>query len=408
AADFRNAQLRAEKIVILNMPVMRICVYMCVSAVMWSGGIMAIYGGIQVGKLVSLITYVIRVLTSLMMLSMVFVGFILSRASIERIVEVLDEEPSIKSKDGIAECRGIQEQSAVADAPAVDLQPRQNSQARQAVQTSQGECGVGYLQTPPEKAIDGKIEFDDVYFSYSSGKNARYSIKGVSLNIPSGQFTGIIGGTGCGKSTLIQLIPRLYDVTSGSIKVSGINVKDYDLKALRDKVSVVLQKNVLFSGTIRENLKWGNPSASDKELEEACRAADAHNFIMSLPQGYDTVLEQGGVNLSGGQRQRICIARALLKKPAILILDDSTSAVDTATEKRIRTALRSYLPDSTIIVIAQRITSVQNADCIYVLDNGKISASGTHETLLKTSSVYQEVYESQQYGSGDADIVEEN
>ena len=362
AKAFQNAQARAERIVILNMPVMRFCVYLCVAAVMWRGGIMAVYGGIQVGQLVSLITYVIRVLTSLMMLSMVFVGFILSRASIERIVEVLDEIPAIKNNS--------------ADSASYSV-------------------------------ADGCVEFNNVSFSYSPETKLRNVISGISLKIPSGQFTGIIGGTGSGKTSLVQLISRLYDCTEGCVKISGIDVKNYNLKVLRDSVGVVLQKNVLFSGTIRENLKWGNAAATDKELEEACRVADAHNFISSLPQGYDTVLEQGGVNLSGGQRQRVCIARALLKKPKILILDDSTSAVDTATEKRIRSGLRSYLPDSTIIVIAQRITSVQNADCIYVLDDGKISAKGTHEELLKNSTIYQEVFESQQQGSGDADVYGE-
>lgn len=381
AKDFQAAQVKAEKLVILNMPVMRFCVNCCVAAVLWKGGLMAVEGKIQVGQLVSIITYVIQVLTSLMMLSMIFVNFILSRASIDRISQVLDEEPLIKNPSDDGKDKSF------------------------------------------KLVLDGNVEFLDVSFSYtadaalesnqkdnksdnSSAKDSSFAnvISNISLKIPSGQFTGLLGGTGSGKSTLIQLIPRLYDVTSGMVKVGGVDVKKYDTVTLRDAVGVVLQKNVLFSGTIKENLKWGNPDATDSELEEACKVADADGFVKSLANGYDTYLEQGGVNLSGGQRQRLCIARALLKHPKILILDDSTSAVDTATERRIRTALRQYLPDSTIIVIAQRIASVQSADCIYVIDDGKINGCGTHEKLLAENKLYQEVFESQQQGSGDADI----
>ncbi len=387
AASVRNSQIRAEKIVILNMPIMRLCVYICISAVLWRGGVMIIGGKLQVGQLISLVTYVIQVMTSLMMLSMVFVNLILSRASVDRICEVLDEVPAVKN-------------------------PAEGS--------AYGSCNGNALCA----VRDGSVDFENVSFAYTApdcnvpsqanekgggaGTEQCRILKNINLHIPSGQFTGILGGTGSGKTTLVQLIPRLYDASSGVVKVGGADVKNYDTAALRNAVGVVLQKNVLFSGTIRDNLRWGNGNASDEELIAACKASDAHNFILSFPDGYNTVLEQGGVNVSGGQKQRLCIARALLKRPEILILDDSTSAVDTATERRIRQAVRSYLPETTFIIIAQRIASVQSADCIFVLDNGMINGSGTHEQLLLLNKLYKEVYESQQQGSGDADIPEES
>ena len=346
----RAAQVHAEKLVILTMPLMQLVIYTCIILSLWFGGRMVAFGNMKTGELVSFITYIGQILMSLMMLSMIFIMLVLSRASIARIVEVLDEEPEIK-----------------------------NSEAVSAV----------------KEVSDGSIEFDDVNFSYlKDPKNC--VLEDVSLSIKSGQVVGIIGGTGASKSTLVSLIPRLYDTLSGSVKVGGRDVRDYDLKTLRDSVAMVLQKNVLFSGSIKENLKWGNENATDEEIVEACKAADAHEFVSSFPEGYDTDLGQGGVNISGGQKQRLCIARALLKKPKILILDDSTSAVDTATDARIRTALRNTLPDTTKIIIAQRITSVQDADVIYVMDNGKINGCGTHEELLRDNEIYREVYESQQ------------
>lgn len=346
----RNAQLKAEKLVILNMPLMQIIVYSCIVLALWFGGRMIAFGNMQTGELISFITYVGQILMSLMMLSMVFIMLVLSRASTARVVEVLNEESEIKNPEG---------------------------------------------QNIFTKVPNGSIEFKNVNFSYLKDPN-NCVLSDVNVHIESGQMVGIIGGTGSSKTTLVSLIPRLYDALSGTVSVGGIDVKKYDLKVLRDGVSVVLQKNVLFSGTIRDNLRWGDNNASDEEMIAACKAADAHEFVSSFPDGYDTDLGQGGVNLSGGQKQRLCIARALLKKPKILILDDSTSAVDTATDARIRSALRSNLPETTKIIIAQRINSVQDADVIFVLDNGKINGVGTHKELLENNSIYREVYESQQ------------
>lgn len=350
AADaVRRTQVAAEKVVILNLPLMQLVIYACIIVSLWFGGRMIVRGDLLTGELVSFITYVTQILMSLMMLSMVFITLVLSRASIARITEVLAEQPEITSP----------EQGALSS------------------------------------VADGSVEFRDVSFSYLKDPS-NCVLSGVNLRIANGQVVGIIGGTGSSKSTLVSLIPRLYDVTSGSVLVGGEDVRRYGLAALRDSVAMVLQKNVLFSGTIRDNLRWGNPQASDEELKAACVAADADEFVSTLPEGYATQLGQGGVNLSGGQKQRLCIARALLKKPRILILDDSTSAVDTATDARIRSALRNSLPQTTKIIIAQRIASVQDADIIYVLDNGHIDGSGTHEELLRTNSIYREVYESQQ------------
>lgn len=351
AADsVRKSQVNAEKIVILNMPLMQIVAYSCIIASLWFGGRMIVAGDMLTGELVSFITYITQILMSLMMLSMVFISIIISRASITRVCEILNEEPEIVS-------------------------PSEN-------------CVSGTVR-------NGSIDFKNVSFSYLKDPS-NCVLSGISLHIESGMTAGIIGGTGSSKTTLVSLIPRLYDCLKGSVLVAGVDVRKYDVVALRDSVAMVLQNNVLFSGSIRQNLKWGNENASDEEIKEACVAADADEFISSLPDGYDTSLGQGGVNLSGGQKQRLCIARALLKKPKVLILDDSTSAVDTATDARIRKSLRSCLPDTTKIIIAQRINSVQDADVIFVMDNGTLSAYGTHEQLLKSCSIYREVYESQQ------------
>ena len=351
AASVRKAQVFAEKLVIMNTPIMQLCMYGCIIAVLWFGGNMVIDGAFKIGELSSFISYVTQILMSLMMLSMVFIMIIISRASIGRIVEVFEEEIDIKD-------------NSLAD----------------------------------EKVKDGSIEFKHVSFGYSKDKE-KLSLEDINLSIKSGETIGIIGGTGSGKTSLVQLIPRLYDVIDGELLVGGINVKDYDLKTLRDEVAMVLQKNVLFSGTIRENLLWGDENATMEEIEEACKSACAHDFIMSFPDGYDTDLGQGGVNVSGGQKQRLCIARALLKKPKIVILDDSTSAVDTATDAKIRQAFREKLKDTTTIIIAQRISSVADADRIIVMEDGKINAFGTHEELLQNNEIYQEVYESQQKGA---------
>lgn len=345
----RRAQVNAEKLVIFTSPIMQLVVYSCVILSLWFGGHMVVAGNMQTGELISFITYIGQILMSLMMLSMIFIMLVLSRASISRIVEVLDEDPEIKNPDAEA----------------------------------------------TEEVPDGSIDFKDVRFSYSKRED-NCVLSGINLHIDSGQMIGVIGGTGSSKTTLVSLVPRLYDVLSGSVSVGGIDVKKYNLTALRDSVAMVLQKNVLFSGSIRDNLRWGNEDATDEEIEQACIAADAHEFISSFPNGYDTDLGQGGVNISGGQKQRLCIARALLKKPKILILDDSTSAVDTATDARIRKALRTQLPETTKIIIAQRINSVQDADKIYVLDNGMIDGCGTHEELLENNKIYREVYDSQQ------------
>ena len=356
ADNVRIAQIRAEKIIIFMMPIMQLVMYLSMMAVMWFGGRQIIFGSMQSGELISFFTYVTQVLSSLIMLSMFFVSFVMVRASNARIFEVLNEEADIKNP-----------------------------------------------QAPVMEVKDGSVDFENVSFSYNHKAN-NLVLNDISFSIKSGQVVGIIGGTGSSKTTFVSLIPRLYDAFRGCVKVGGIDVKKYDMTTLRDSVAMVLQKNVLFSGSIKENLKWGNENATDEEIIEACKAADADSFISSFPDGYETELGQGGVNVSGGQKQRICIARALLKKPKILILDDSTSAVDTATESRIRGALKNLAPDTTKIIIAQRISSVKDADIIFVLDDGKLSGFGNHEQLLESNKIYREVFESQQQGSGDADL----
>ncbi len=346
----RRDFLKAERIIAFSMPLiqfamfgtMLIISYVTAKVVISTGGV-----DMQVGTLSSMLTYSIQVLMSLMMLSMIFVMVTMSLASAKRIVEVLDEESSITEPE-----------------------------------------------TPVSEVADGSIDFDNVCFKYSQTAEQN-SLSGIDLHIPAGATVGIIGGTGAGKSSLIQLIPRLYDVTSGSVRVGGKDVRSYSLKALRDQVSVVLQKNVLFSGSIKENLQWGNPDATEEEMVRICKLAQADEFIRSFPEQYDTYIEQGGTNVSGGQKQRLCIARALLKKPKILILDDSTSAVDTKTDALIRKAFKEEIPGTTKLIIAQRIASVQDADMIIVMNNGTIDAVGTHSELLETNTIYKEVYDSQ-------------
>ena len=340
----------AERILALNSPLMQGCVYACMILVSWLGAKQIVIGNMSTGNLMSFFTYIMQILSSLMMLSMVFVMITMSRASAERIVEVLDEESDITNCDN-----------------------------------------------PVYEAKDGSVEFTDVSFSYAKRPD-KTVLDDIDLIIPSGQTVGIIGGTGSSKSSLVQLIPRLYDVTGGCVKVGGVDVRNYDLQTLRHNVAMVLQKNTLFSGTIKENLRWGNPDATDEELVHACRLAQADDFIRTFPDGYDTYIEQGGTNVSGGQKQRLCIARAILRKPKILILDDSTSAVDTKTDALIRQAFREEIPNTTKIIIAQRISSVMDADQIVVMDNGRINACGTHEELLANNEIYREVYESQQKG----------
>ena len=340
----------AERILALNSPLMQGCVYACMILVSWLGAKQIVIGNMSTGNLMSFFTYIMQILSSLMMLSMVFVMITMSRASAERIVEVLDEESDITNCDN-----------------------------------------------PVYEVKDGSVEFTDVSFSYAKRPD-KTVLDDIDLIIPSGQTVGIIGGTGSSKSSLVQLIPRLYDVTGGCVKVGGVDVRNYDLQTLRHNVAMVLQKNTLFSGTIKENLRWGNPDATDEELVHACRLAQADDFIRTFPDGYDTYIEQGGTNVSGGQKQRLCIARAILRKPKILILDDSTSAVDTKTDALIRQAFREEIPNTTKIIIAQRISSVMDADQIVVMDNGRINACGTHEELLANSEIYREVYESQQKG----------
>lgn len=350
ANTLRDAQIKAERIVITGMPIMMFTMYACTILIAWFGGNLVIAGDMQTGELFSFISYISQILMSLMMLSFAFIGIVMSRASIKRILEVLDEEIDIKNNE---------ESEITAD--------------------------------------DGSIVFDDVTFSYSK-KRDNLTLANVNLKINSGETVGIIGGTGSAKTTLVQLIPRLYDVMDGRILVGGHDVRDYSLESLRNNVAMVLQKNVLFSGTIKENLKWGNENATDEEIIAACKAAQAHDFIQAMPDGYETDLGQGGVNVSGGQKQRICIARALLKNPKILILDDSTSAVDTATDSKIRQSFKENLQNTTTIIIAQRISSVSEADKIIVLNDGRIDGMGTHEELLAANEIYKEVYESQQKG----------
>lgn len=347
AGNVRDAQASAERVLNFMMPTMQFVMYGCMIAIFWFGGNMIILGNMLTGELMSFISYVTQILMSLMMLSMAFVQLSISRASIERIAEVINEEPEIRNNN-----------------------------------------------SPLKNIPNGSVDFENAYFSYNENAD-EYILENINIHINSGESIGIIGGTGSGKTTLVQLIPRLYDVHKGRVKVGGIDVKDYDLEALRESVSMVLQKNVLFSGTVKENLRWGDKNATDEEIIEACKAAQAHDFIMSFPNGYDTWIEQGGVNLSGGQKQRLCIARALIKKPKIIILDDSTSAVDTATDSAIRAALRKNLKDMTSIIIAQRISSIMDCDKIFVMNDGKIETEGNHEALMEKSEVYREIYHSQ-------------
>ncbi|MBE7012333.1 MAG: ABC transporter ATP-binding protein [Ruminococcaceae bacterium] len=356
AEDIRDDFTKAERIVAINTPLMQFCMNFNWIVILLIGSKMAILhiGGVDVGQISAMLTYGMQILMSLMMLSMIYVMITMSAESAKRIFEVLEEVPSLE-------------------------EPKE----------------------PVFEVKDGSIEFNNVNFKYSK-EAKRNSLSDVNLKIESGMTVGVIGGTGSGKSSLVQLIPRLYDVTEGEIKVGGIDVRNYDIKTLRDSVSMVLQKNLLFSGTIKENLRWGNENATDEEIEKACRLAQAEEFIKTFPDRYDTKIEQGGTNVSGGQKQRLCIARALLKSPKILILDDSTSAVDTKTDSLIRNGFKEFIPETTKIIIAQRVASVMEADLIIVMENGKIDNIGTHQELLQSSEIYREVYEEQTQG-GDKD-----
>ena len=346
----RDLSINAEKLIVLNAPIMQFTMYTCILLMSWIGAKMIVSNEMTTGELMSLFTYATNILMSLMMISMVFVMVTMAKSSAERIVEVIDEESNLTNPEN-----------------------------------------------PIYEVKDGSIEFSNVSFSYGSDKDSE-ALENINITINSGETIGIIGGTGSSKSTLVQLIPRLYDVTKGSVKVGGIDVREYDIETLREEVSMVLQKNVLFSGTIKENLRWGNKDATDEEIIKVCRQASAEEFIEKFPDKYDTFIEQGGTNVSGGQKQRLCIARALLKKPKILILDDSTSAVDTKTDALIRQAFKETIPNTTKIIIAQRISSVQDSDKIIVLDDGKINGFGTHEELLENNEIYKEVYKSQLKG----------
>ena len=356
SGDLYKNFTKAEHILALNSPIMMACVYTCMLSISWVGAHMVVesgnnpLAGLTTGELSSMFTYTTQVLMGLMNLSMVFVMMTMSRTPLRRCYEILVEEPDLVSPE-----------AAITEVP------------------------------------DGSIDFENVSFRYSATAQHR-ALKEVNLHIPSGATVGILGSTGSSKSTLVQLIPRLYDVSEGTLKVGGIDVRKYDLETLRDNVAMVLQKNTLFSGTIKENLRWGNPNATDEELIHACKLACAHDFIMSFPDGYDHKIEQGGTNVSGGQKQRLCIARALLKKPQVLILDDSTSAVDTATDASIRKAFREEIPGTTKLIIAQRIGSVQESDIIVLMENGQVAAVGSHDELMQTSEIYQDIYYSQQKG----------
>ncbi|MBQ4067786.1 MAG: ABC transporter ATP-binding protein [Lachnospiraceae bacterium] len=353
ADDICKDFTRAERIVALNGPLMQVCLYFNMAFVLIVGSKLTISSkaaDLDVGQISAMLTYGMQILMSLLMLSMIYVMITMSAESIKRLCEVLEEVPSLTNPDN-----------------------------------------------PITEIADGSIEFENVSFKYSK-KAKKFALSDINLNIKSGMTVGIIGGTGSSKSTLVQLISRLYDTTEGSVKVGGIDVREYDIESLRNSVAVVLQKNLLFSGTINENLRWGNENATNEEIIEACKLAQAHDFVSSFPEGYDTHIEQGGTNVSGGQKQRLCIARALLKKPKILILDDSTSAVDTKTDSLIRASFKSYIPETTKIIIAQRISSVEDADMIIVMDNGKIANIGTHDELLKTSEIYLDVYKQQTNG----------
>ena len=351
SSECQRLQLKAEKMIVIAMPVMQLVVYTCMILTTYFGGNKIIAGRMYYGDLTAFISYITQILTSLMMIGFVMIMIVMSRASAQRIVEVFDEKIDITDENA--------DKSLTVE--------------------------------------NGEVEFDDVEFSYSKNKD-NLNLKKTNIKIKSGETIGIIGGTGSSKSTFVQLIPRLYDVLSGSVKVGGHDVREYSLKNLRDSVAMVLQKNVLFSGTIKDNLKWGNEDATDEEIYEVCKVAQAHDFIESFPQGYQTDLGQGGVNVSGGQKQRLCIARALLKHPKIMILDDSTSAVDTATDKKIREALKDKFNHITVFIIAQRVTSVADADRIIVLNDGEIVGVGTHDELLKSNEIYQEVYNLQKQG----------